>query len=207
MRRRNNNFRELDGRGLGRGQRPDQNDSTDDYSPRAGGDPWAKLAFDITNSNFDTIKKLTQVCPRCKGKMEYIAVGEYRCKTCRMVTRDDYGKVRAYIDAHGRATSLEIEEATGVPKEVVDTFLRQGKLEITSGPSGYLRCELCGADIRFGRICSKCARTDGAKMKGYYVEDVGEAPYAARDSGEMRFVKKRNERLSEGFSHRKKRQD
>lgn len=164
-----------------------------------GTNPWDKLAMDVSRMNFDIIRKHTKTCPRCRTKMEYISLGEYKCPACRYTFLDDYGKIRAFIDKHGPATALEIEEATGVPRAVADEYLKIGKLEIAKGPEGYLRCEICGADIRYGRICPKCARTDGAKMKGYFVEDVGDTPYGAKDAGQMRFLKKRQERIETGF--------
>ena len=154
-------------------------------------DPWAKMESKL--NRLGTLKRNTKICPECRGKMEYIALGEYRCSKCNYLFLDNYGKIREYIDEHGPSTPIQIEEATGVPREVVDSYLKNGKLEIVNGPEGYLRCELCGADIRYGRICQKCARTDGAKAKGYYIGDAGEEPYHERNAGEMRFLKKRKE--------------
>ena len=170
-----------------------------DYIPGSGADPWGKLATDMNTVGLKMIRRSSKTCPVCRSKMEYISLGEYRCTRCRRVERDDYGKVRAYIDEHGPSGAVEIEKATGVPRETVDALLRKGKLEIVNGPAGYLRCEICGEEIRYGRICSKCARTDGAKMRGYYVEDVGDSPYGTKDPGEMRFLKKRKERKETGF--------
>ncbi len=163
------------------------------------GNPWDKLASDVSSLSFDMIKKNSKKCPRCFNKMEYISLGEYKCPSCRYTFLDDYGKIRNYIDKHGPSTAVEIEQGTGVPRAVADEYLKIGKLEIAKGPEGYLRCEICGADIRYGRICPKCARTDGAKMKGYYVEEVGDMPYTAKDAGEMRFLKKRKERKDTSF--------
>lgn len=193
----NTRFGRLDGLGLGTGQRDTEEE--EEYRPSAGDDPWSKLSADMNTMNLERVRQNTKRCAFCGERMEYISLGEYRCPACHRVERDDYGKVRAYIDEHGPSGAPEIEEATGVSREIVDELLRRGKLEIVNGPSGYLRCEICGADIRYGKICAKCARTDGAKMKGYYVEDVGESPYGMRDGGEMRFLKKREERKSTGF--------
>lgn len=167
--------------------------------PAAGDDPWNKLASGFAPGELERLRNGPKMCPRCHTKMEYISLGEYKCPECRLIERDGYGKVRAYIDEHGPSGAQEIEEATGVPRETVDELLREGKLEIVNGPSGYLRCELCGAEIRYGRICEKCARTDGAKAKGYFVGDAGESPYTPKDAGEMRFLKKRKERIDSGF--------
>ncbi len=161
--------------------------------------PWEKLAFNMGHANSDMIRKQAKICPQCRSKMEYISLGEYRCPQCHHVLLDDYGKIRAFIDEHGPSTAIEIEEGTGVPRAIADDYLKKGRLEIVSGPAGYLRCEICGEDIRYGRICPKCARTDGAKMKGYFVDDVGENPYGTKDAGAMRFKKKRQDRLDSGF--------
>ncbi len=174
-------------------------DSSEQTNYSNNGDPWDKLAININKMNFETIKQNSRVCPKCHSKMQYMSLGEYQCPNCKYKFLDEYAKIRAFIDQHGPATALEIEAATGVSREIADNYLRTGKLEIVKGPEGYLRCEMCGADIRYGRICPKCARTDGAKMKGYYVEDVGDSPYGEKDAGEMRFLKKRNERIASSF--------
>lgn len=97
-----------------------------------------------------------QVCTECGGVMVFKGCGEYRCEKCKHVAYDDYGKVRNYIEQHRGANTAEAAEATGVKQKTIRTMLRESRLEITEGSSTYLKCEVCGTNIRSGRVCSKC---------------------------------------------------
>ena len=42
------------------------------------------------------------------------------------------------------------------------------------------KCEMCGKNIKFGRICPACAKNKVSRMKGYLVDEVGEEPVPDR---------------------------
>ena len=88
--------------------------------------------------------------------MVFKGVGEYHCEDCGLVDYDDYGKVRLYIEAHKGATAAEIEKEVGVPQRTVRRLLKDGRIEIAEGSKMYLRCELCGKQIRSGQFCPEC---------------------------------------------------
>ncbi len=69
---------------------------------------------------------------------------------------DDYGKVRGYIEHHKGATAAQIEEAVGVSQRTIRRLLKDGRLEIAEGSKVYMRCELCGKQIRSGQYCPDC---------------------------------------------------
>ncbi len=96
------------------------------------------------------------VCKECGGVMVFKGVGEYHCEDCGAVDFDDYGKVRGYIEDHKGATAAQIEEAVGVPQRTIRRLLKDGKLEIAEGSKVYMRCELCGKQIRSGQYCPEC---------------------------------------------------
>ena len=95
-------------------------------------------------------------CEKCGGSMIFKGVGEYHCEDCRNVEYDDYGKVRLYVEKHRGATSSEVALQTGVSQKSIRQMLKENKLEITQDSAAFLRCEVCGASIRGGRLCSKC---------------------------------------------------
>ena len=155
------------------------------YTDEKPKEVWENLKNDTKAEAWQYMRKTRRPCSACGTVMEYLSLGEYRCPKCGREELDEYGKVRRYVDEHGPTPAHIIAEETGVDREKIDVFLRKGKLEIVSGPEGYLKCEMCGVPIRFGRICQDCARTEGAKVKGYFLEEVGDGVHA-----EMRFKKK-----------------
>ena len=99
---------------------------------------------------------IPRVCNECGGVMVFKGVGEYHCELCGAVDYDDYGKVRGYIEGHKGATAAQIEEAVGVPQRTIRRLLKDGRLEIAEGSKVYMRCELCGKQIRSGQYCPDC---------------------------------------------------
>lgn len=99
---------------------------------------------------------IPRICKECGGVMVFKGVGEYHCEDCGLVDYDDYGKVRLYIECHKGATAAEIEKEVGVPQRTVRRLLKDGRIEIAEGSKMYLRCELCGKQIRSGQFCPEC---------------------------------------------------
>lgn len=97
-----------------------------------------------------------RVCKECGGVMVFKGVGEYHCERCDSVEYDDYGKVRLFIEENKGATAAEIESAVGVSQRVVRRLLKDGRIEIAEGSNVFLRCELCGKQIRSGQYCPDC---------------------------------------------------
>lgn len=95
-------------------------------------------------------------CEKCNGVMVFKGVGEYKCEDCGYLAYDDYGKVRNYIEQHSGATSAQVASATGVSQKAIREMLREERLEIAANSAVFLKCEICGVNIRFGRFCNKC---------------------------------------------------
>lgn len=95
-------------------------------------------------------------CTECGGVMVFKGVGEYHCEDCGKVDYDDYGKTRLYIEQHPGATAAEIECYTGVSQRTIRHMLKEGRLEVTADSVSFLRCEICGKNIRSGTYCSEC---------------------------------------------------
>lgn len=98
-------------------------------------------------------------CKQCGGIMIFKGVGEYHCEDCGCVEYDDYGKVRNYIEQHKGATAADIENNIGVSQRAIRQMLRDAKIEISEASKSFIKCEICGADIRSGRFCEKCEMT------------------------------------------------
>ncbi|MCM1539510.1 MAG: hypothetical protein NC254_14070 [bacterium] len=95
-------------------------------------------------------------CPDCGGVMVFKGVGEYECEDCGRKELDDYGKVRGYVEKHRGATMVDVEKETGVKQKAIRKMLREERIEVAADSRTFLRCEVCGADIRSGRFCEKC---------------------------------------------------
>ena len=115
-------------------------------------------------------------CEKCKRKVLYVGGEKYRCEICGSETLDDYGKVKEYLEEYGPSPALVVSKATGVYPEIIEMFLKKGRLEIPEGSKYYLKCEKCGCSIRYGRFCPSCVRELTGSIKALFNEDVGERP-------------------------------
>jgi hypothetical protein len=71
---------------------------------------------------------------------------------------EQFERVRRFLRESPGATVEEVEQATGVPSELILSFLRQGRLIATEGLKGSLTCQRCGAPIDGGYLCAACSR-------------------------------------------------
>ena len=136
------------------------------------------------------------ICEKCGGILVYAGLGEYRCEECKTSEFDDYGKVRTYLEKHRGANVTEISDETGVSHKSIRDMVKENRFEVIESRSGYLKCEVCGTDIRSGRLCRNCEQTylreveQAARnerqrnMSGY-----GEGPH--EDKGSRRFTRER----------------
>lgn len=137
-------------------------------------------------------------CSKCGTVMKYLALGEFECPACGNEELDDYGRIRKYLDEHGPTSSAAIEQATGVRRTVINEYLRRGRLEITDASPIFIRCERCGKNIKFGRVCSACAKNMVTKAedkkKGISIEEIGEEPIPLSQKHDKMFFANRNKR-------------
>lgn len=97
-------------------------------------------------------------CKYCDGELGFIRNGVYKCLRCGMENYDYFRTVRNYLEKEGPSSKLDIEKATGVPRESIDYFFRQEQLEIPKNSGIRLKCSKCGASIRTGYLCDNCKR-------------------------------------------------
>lgn len=126
-------------------------------------------------------------CEKCKSKCKYKAQGIYECIACGNTMLDDYGKVRVYLEEHGRQPAVIISQDTGVPVSTIQNYLREGQLEIPDGSPVYAKCEKCNTDIRYGRYCASCASQLSKDIRGtLHMGNIGEKP-KNKNTGKMRY--------------------
>jgi hypothetical protein len=115
-------------------------------------------------------------CKKCNGKLFYMGSGKYRCHPCDEEYYDDFGKVKEFLEERGSAPAVQIAQYTGVRMELIDLFLRTGKLEIIEDSKFYISCEKGGCAIRYGRYCPHCSREVFGGIMAMFHEDAGECP-------------------------------
>lgn len=136
-------------------------------------------------------------CKLCEGVLVYKGLGEYECEECGAREYDDYGKVRNYLDEHNGANVAEISEATGVTHKSIRDMIKDNRFEIINSRGGYLRCEICGVNIRSGRLCPKCEaeyhQQLEAEARAQRVSAIkgGSEGVPIGDSGQKRFTRER----------------
>ena len=133
----------------------------------------------------DTLIKYdrAKICPKCGELMRY-AFGEvFKCDNCGAEELTSFGKVRKYIEAHGPSNAANISDGTGVPVSTINRYLREGRIEIPDGSDSYIKCEDCGAEIRYGRYCPACAaKHNKGQNVGIFNSEAGEVPKHKRDA-------------------------
>ena len=122
------------------------------------------------------IERKPMQCEICGEKVYYLDGGKYQCRSCGHIMLDDFGKVKEYIEEHGPSHSVAITAATGVHPDIIDVFLRKGRLEIPEGSKYYIQCQKCHCSIRYGRFCPDCITETAGGIKAVFSEDVGEKP-------------------------------
>ena len=83
--------------------------------------------------------------------------GKYECPKCGNKEFTEFGKIRDYLEKHGPQNAVTIADATGVSVKTIQKFLYQGRIEIPDGSGSYIKCQMCGAEIRYGRFCPECS--------------------------------------------------
>lgn len=135
-------------------------------------------------------------CKVCGGVMIFKGVGEYHCEKCNAVDYDDYGKARLYIEEHPGATAAQIEENMGVSQKTIRLMLKDGRLEIKEDSKTFLRCEVCGKNIRSGQFCPECEKNVHRKIEAQQREKqqkakgMGVSISQKGDEGHRRFIGK-----------------
>ncbi len=117
-------------------------------------------------------------CDECGGKLYYLGAGAFECRRCAKTLYSDYGKVRKYITEHGMASIPILVRATGVEREVLEEFVRDGTLY--DPYEDINKCAGCGCVLEKGRYCEECQKN----IVGRLAEAI--KPLSAEDPGRPR---------------------
>lgn len=120
-----------------------------------------------------------QECRRCGKMFFYSGIGKCICAICKAEEEAQFELVKEYIYDNLSATIMQVSKETGVRVSRIKSYLRDGRLIIPDGSAIFLNCEVCGTEIKFGRLCRPCAETLSSEFKKEMEIDefqIGEKP-------------------------------
>ena len=94
-------------------------------------------------------------CRVCKRLFNYIG-GQPICPQCREELEKKFQEVKKYLFDNRGANIQTVCENCDVEESTVRQWIREERLEFSSGINIGITCETCGAPISTGRFCEKC---------------------------------------------------
>ena len=94
-------------------------------------------------------------CRRCRRLFNYIS-GQPLCPQCREELEKKFQEVKKYLFDNRGATIKDVVANCDIEESQVRQWIREERLEFSSGVDIGVACETCGAPIVTGRFCEKC---------------------------------------------------
>ena len=94
-------------------------------------------------------------CRRCRRLFNYIG-GQPICPACREELEKKFQEVKKYLIENKNATIPMVVENCDVDENQVRQWVKEERLEFSSGIDAGVVCENCGTPISTGRFCDKC---------------------------------------------------
>lgn len=94
-------------------------------------------------------------CKRCRRLFNYIG-GQPICPQCREELEKKFQEVKKYLFDNRNSTIRDVVENCDIDEGQVRQWVREERLEFSSGIDAGIVCENCGAPISSGRFCDKC---------------------------------------------------
>ena len=94
------------------------------------------------------------------------------------------------------ATAYEIQQGTGIAQRVIRTLVREERIEVSKNSRVFMKCKICGTDIRLGDLCSDCQKKqkqeDMQRKKDHRKTSIkGYGSEKTDESGAKRFRRER----------------
>ncbi len=94
-------------------------------------------------------------CKKC-GKLHY-GTGRV-CNECLKKEEEKFDLIKAYLKEYPDSSIVKVSNETGVSVPEIERFLREGRLEVTTGMNDFLKCLKCGSPIKTGKYCPECEK-------------------------------------------------
>jgi flagellar operon protein (TIGR03826 family) len=121
-------------------------------------------------------------CPYCD---KVFVKNQFRdiCNDCWKEEELKYETVYQFIRKRENrtATMEQVVNATGIEETLILKFIRTGKLKLAQFPNLGYPCDKCGAYIREGKICPKCAKELRKGFNSLQAEEERKKQIADRD--------------------------
>lgn len=95
-------------------------------------------------------------CAKC-GTL-YTFNGLPICSSCSRRKQDDIKRIREYLAKYPNSNVWDVEKGLGIEVDVILSYLREGKLEVSGAPNFFYACESCGDPTQRGRYCESCKK-------------------------------------------------
>ena len=129
-------------------------------------------------------------CRRCRRLFNYIG-GQPICPQCREELEKKFQEVKKYLFDHRNANIPEVVENCDVDENQIRQWVREERLEFSSGIDIGMTCETCGAPITSGRFCDKCKASMINDLKSAGRQPEAPQPQAKKSEpsgNKMRFL-------------------
>ncbi len=133
-------------------------------------------------------------CKNC-GNIYAPEGNEKFCPDCSKEREEKFEKVKNYLWDNPNATVDQVNEETGVDKEIIIEFVKEGRLDADNVVvNGMLDCERCGVSISSGRYCSSCKEELARGFSGEDSDKKEKKRKRSSDSKEMHTKDRINDR-------------
>ena len=129
-------------------------------------------------------------CKKCKRLFNYIS-GPAICPQCREELEKKFQEVKKYLFDNRGANIADVVENCDIDEAQIRQWIREERLEFSSGINIGVTCETCGTPISTGRFCEKCKASmiNDLQSAGRRPEPAPEAPKKQETAGnKMRFL-------------------
>lgn len=119
------------------------------------------------------------------------------CQECHQAVEERFERVYTFIRRRENRTATieETEEATGVAKDEIVKFIREGRIQLAQFPKLGYPCEKCGTLIREGRLCQDCGHNIRSSLEQLERNNAFENRKAAREKKKIQTYHSLNDRL------------
>ena len=93
-------------------------------------------------------------CPRC-GKV-FVKISDPICPECVKEEEKIFDRVREYIRDNPNRTVKEVSDECDISVKRILGYIREGRINATSGMRDEIVCSKCRKPILTGRMCEKC---------------------------------------------------
>ena len=129
-------------------------------------------------------------CKKCGKLFNYLA-GPPICPICKDALEKKFQEVKKYVQDNKGVTIHDVAENCEVDVQQVRQWVREERLEFSSGGVTGINCEKCGKAISTGRFCDKCKAEMTNNLSSVLPKQKKEAPDPKKDSKtnpKMRFL-------------------